>query len=165
MDRALISIVQEGVSLNVNIEFSLFLEAVFSGMVLVAVYDIIRIFRRIKKHGVIWVSIEDFIYWIFCGIVLFGIVLKENGGIFRCFFVIGVILGALLFYFGISRYLVEIVAKIINKILDIVKKGLKIIYSPIRKMVIFLAKRVKGMYRKTHKHVLERKKTLKKEEK
>ena len=162
MDRTLVSLVQEGVSFTVNEEISLFISAVFSGMILVAVYDFFRIFRRIQQHGQLWVAIEDICYWIFCAVFLFGIVLKENGGVFRSFFVVGVIIGSLIYYYGISRYFVGITSKIINKILDIVKKVLNFILKPFKKMVIFLAKRTKGILQKAHENVKLQKKTIEK---
>jgi len=162
MDWPLIPLVKQGVSIIVNEEVHLFIQAAFTGMVLFAFYDVLRIFRRICSHGIVWVSIEDVLYWIFCALYIFSVILKENSGIFRSFFVVGVVLGAALYYIGLSHYLVEPVSKILKKILHIVSKGLKVVFSPIKKVVIFLANRVKECYKKCYKSIKKQKKSIEK---
>ena len=51
---------------GLEIEVMLFVQAMLAGAVLVLVYDLLRVIRRIFVHGIIWVSIEDALYcqWI-----------------------------------------------------------------------------------------------------
>ena len=39
---------------------------------LVMLYDVLRIFRKIVNHSVVWISIEDIIYWILAALLIFG---------------------------------------------------------------------------------------------
>lgn len=160
MDWPLVPLVGGGVSVTVNEEVYLFIQAAFTGMLLFAIYDVLRIFRRVCRHGIIWISIEDTIYWIFCGVFIFGVILKENSGIFRSFFAVGVLLGAVIYYFGLSRYIVGIVSKVLKKILHIVSKVCRAVSAPLRKVVIFCANRVKRQRIKRSKIIKKQKKNI-----
>ncbi len=120
-------------------EIQFFLHAALSGVLLSAVYDVLRILRRIYPHGSVWVAIEDFFYWIAGALYISYVIMKENNGIIRWFFVLGILLGMLIYNFTAGRYLVPVISKIINKILHVVGKVLKIVLKP----VAFLWKKTK----------------------
>lgn len=63
------------------------------------------------------------------------------------------------YYLCVGRYFVIVIAMLINKILDIVKKVFLILWKPVWKVVIFLAKPVK----KIGQSILEKIKTDKKD--
>ncbi len=143
MDWKIVPLTVQGISFGIGIEAHLFTYAALTGVFLIVVYDMLRIFRRVCPHGVIWIAVEDFFYWLFSSIVIFGVLLKENNGIFRWFFVAGMLLGMVVYYLCVGRYFVIVIAMLINKILDIVKKVFLILWKPVWKVVIFLAKPVK----------------------
>lgn len=142
-------------------EIQFFFHAALSGVLLSAVYDVFRILRRVHSHGNVWVAIEDFFYWIASALYISYVLMKENNGIIRWFFVLGILLGMLIYNFTIGRYLVPFISKIINKILDVVGKMLKIVLKP----AAFLWKKTKkfggrggkicGKYRKKLKKALQ----------
>ena len=45
-------------------EANIFIQAVLSGFVVMGIYDMIRIFRRILPHNLTAVTLEDLFYWI-----------------------------------------------------------------------------------------------------
>lgn len=120
-------------------EVQFFLHAALTGALLSAVYDVFRILRRIYSHGSVWIAIEDFFYWIACALYISYVLMKENNGIIRWFFVLGILLGMLIYNFSVGRYLVPLISKIINKVLDVVGKVLNILLKPVR----FLWKKTK----------------------
>lgn len=120
-------------------EIQFFLHAALSGVLLSTVYDVLRILRRIHSHGSVWVAIEDFFYWIASALYISYVIMEENNGIIRWFFVLGILLGMLIYNFTVGRYLVPVISKIINKILDVVGRVLKIVLKP----VAFLWKKTK----------------------
>lgn len=162
MDWAFVPLIHSKISVTVNEEAGFFIQAVFTGMVLFAVYDVLRVFRRVFIHGILLVSVEDVIYWIFCAIYMFGIVLRENSGGIRCFFVAGVMFGAVVYYYGLSRYVVGFISKIVKKILDVVSKVLKTLFSPLNRLVIFCEKKTKKRVLKYKQTIKNRKKTIEK---
>lgn len=116
-----------------------FLKAALTGIGLLAAYDIFRIFRRVLRHGAIGVAVEDFVYWFCSGFVIFYILLRENNGRIRWFFVAGIVCGMVLYNVSISQYVVKFSSFFINKILYVVWKIILIISKPIRFIVKKLA--------------------------
>lgn len=116
-----------GVHAEVFRELQLLGAACLVGAGMTAVYDVLRIFRRILRHGIIWVSIEDCLYWIAFAIVEFVLLYQENNGVLRGYIFGGTAVGAILYHFLISRHLMRFVSFVITQ----VKKRLKIIYKAV----------------------------------
>lgn len=116
---------------------SQFVTAMFSGMILSALYDVIRIFRNVIKHRRIWISIEDFIFWNFVGIFLYIMIFYSNNGILRWFIIGSAFLGAIIYHRGIGRFVVKYISIIINTVINILLK------KPIKKAKILIVKAVK----------------------
>lgn len=98
---------------------------VLTGIAVIFMYDVLRIFRRIIDHGVIAIGIEDFIYWVGCSFFVFHMIYIRNDGIIRGFAIIAIILGMLLYNVTISKFLVKYVSRILNKIIKIIKFPIK----------------------------------------
>lgn len=92
---------------------------------LVILYDVFRIFRKVVPHGVIWISVEDVLYWIVAALLIFGMIFQENDGLIRGFAIGGILLGMLFFNHFVSPFLIRSISGILKKILEILKKGLK----------------------------------------
>lgn len=99
---------------------------------LVMLYDVLRIFRKIVNHGVVWISIEDIVYWILAALLIFGMIFQENDGLVRGFAIGGIFLGMLFFNHFASSFLIRHIAGFLNKILIILKRGLKKIQKAVR---------------------------------
>lgn len=92
---------------------------------LVMLYDVFRIFRKVVPHGVIWISVEDVLYWIVAALLIFGMIFQENDGLIRGFAIGGILLGMLFFNHFVSPFLIRSISGILKKILEILKRGLK----------------------------------------
>lgn len=131
----------------------IFTEAVFLGisvlvgMGLFLLYDMFRIFRRIVPHGVIWIGVEDFFYWLLCTAAVFLMLYQKNDGMIRGFAIGGVIIGMVLYFFLFSRAVVKTNVCIWKKILGIVGKITGFVTKPVRKtgrkVITFLCKQLK----------------------
>lgn len=84
--------------LGIEWEISVFLQAVLSGCIVFLIYCCIRIVRRLIRHNLLLVSIEDFLFWIGTGLYLFAEIYSTSDGSIRWYFVIGVAAGGLLAY-------------------------------------------------------------------
>ncbi len=120
-------------------EIHVFLEAAGIGMIMAAVYDILRIIRKIIRHRNWFVGIEDYLFWIGVGIFSFAMMFQWNDGIVRGYVIFTLVLGAYLYHAGFSPWVVEIGYKIFDIIFTLLlKKPLKcfrIIITRIWKMV------------------------------
>lgn len=91
--------------------------AMVAGAVLSAIYDILRIFRKIFTHNTVAYSTEDLLYFICMAPVVFVFVLVVNDGIFRFYIVLGILLGVFVHRNTVSRLVVNFwLKKIINNI-------------------------------------------------
>lgn len=118
-------------------ELLVFKDAFLLGIAMVIVYDILRLFRRILPHGIVWVSIEDILYWLVAGIMIFLLLYYRNDGEFRFYIVFGIASGALLYYLLCGRFLFRFLAGNIFKC----KKQLKKI---VKAFTIWLVKRFRN---------------------
>lgn len=119
--------------------------ACLAGAGMAAVYDMLRIFRRIMRHGIVWVSIEDCLYWIAFAVVEFILLYQENNGVLRGYIFGGTAVGAILYHFLVSRHIMRFVSRLIIKI----KKRLKLCYKGV---IMKLTKKQRGTsYEQTQK--------------
>lgn len=128
-------------------------EAVFLGISvcvgagLFFLYDILRIFRRIKKHGVILIGMEDILYWLVCTAVVFLMIYQKNDGMVRGFAIGGVFVGMLLYFLLLSRFVIKINVLVWKKILQAVRKLFVFLFGPLvkngKKFLYFLRRQLK----------------------
>ena len=125
--------------------------SVLCGMGLIFVYDLFRIFRRLISHGNIWIGVEDVCYWVFCTVVVFLLLYQGNDGMMRAFCFLGIGLGAAVYAFLLSRFVVKISVGILGSILGFFGKILGVIGRPFvgsgRKILNFLGKQLKKLYK------------------
>lgn len=103
--------------------------SVLLGVGITILYDCLRIIRRVFRHGIIWVSVEDLLYWTGVSVCTFSLFYYENNGAIRWFAILGAALGMLLFKKTVSPFFVHYFSVLFLWI----KKQFK-------KMVAFLAK-------------------------
>lgn len=106
-----------GMSPEIMIEARFMLQALFLGMVLFLLYDVLRIIRRVFKHGKWAMGIEDLIYWMANTYLIFKLLFKYNYGIIRWFVILGVGLGMLICKLALGEWFVDFVSKNIKKVL------------------------------------------------
>ncbi len=133
-------------------------KALTTGMVLIFVYDLLRIIRRLIPHGTIWVSVEDFLFWIGSAITVFAMLYRENDGYLRAFSIGGVALGMILYSLLFSRFVVKGSVFVLEKVLYLLLRPLvcacRLLLKPVRagarrvgKLGRFLKKRLKNIWK------------------
>jgi hypothetical protein len=100
--------------LGIEKELSVFLQAILAGNLVYMAYCTIRVFRRIIRHNLFWVSVEDILFWILTGFYMFTRIYQTSNGTIRWYFVLGVFTG------GIFTH--RIIKKIMKKYIDKRKK-------------------------------------------
>ena len=101
--------------LGIGKELSVFLHAILAGNLVCLVYYFLRILRRIIKHNLLAISLEDVIFWIWAGIHLFVQIYRTSDGSIRWYFVVGVLCGGIFTYFFIEKIVKKYVAKLRKK--------------------------------------------------
>lgn len=128
-------------------QLEIFTIYLFGGILISAIFDFFRSLRKVIKTSSQVTLIEDIIFWIFAGIVVFILVNRFSYGELRIYTFGGTILGALTFYAFISKLFIKTNVKILNSIKKVIKIFLKIINKPIcfilvnmKKLSIFFEK-------------------------
>lgn len=133
-------------------EISFFLHSTIMGIVITFVYDWFLILRKLIKHNNLWISIEDLLFWLACGIGVFYMLYRENNGMLRWFTVIGAVIGMACYKVLIGKKFVNIMSTciykimwLIFKILQVIVKPIKWLFSKIRKLAVFIKKKLKKL--------------------
>ncbi len=95
-------------------ELQFFGAALLRGALILAVYDLLRIFRRVVSHGTVGIALEDMLYWILTAFLVFALLYRENDGAVRGYALIAVGLGMLLYHQLISGWIVFWLSRILN---------------------------------------------------
>ena len=103
---------------GIHFEIRLLILGVAAGAGLMALYDLLRLFRALVPHGWLWV--EDLLYWIFAGLAVFYLLYEENDGALRLY-VISTIFLTMIVY---DRLCSTILRKVLKKIRRYLKIGL-----------------------------------------
>ncbi len=110
----------------------IFLYAILAGVVAAFLYDILRIKRRAIKTGVIFVSLEDILYWLIAAVLLFITVYNSNSGQMRGFIFIGNVIGVILYETLLSNIVIKSSIIIINIFKTILRFIWKVISYPFK---------------------------------
>ena len=85
--------------LSMNFQIQLACVGFFLGTVGAFVYDVIRIIRLYIIHSKFVEYLEDYLFWIIYGFVVFLCCLKVNYGEIRPFFLVSLFLAMIIYYF------------------------------------------------------------------
>ncbi len=103
------------ISKSIFEEMEILRNACLLGAVMMALYDALRIFRRVVPHGTVWVSAEDVLYWLLFGTAVFLLLYRENDGALRAYIIGGTAAGMLFYYLLLGRWLVRRLSIYISK--------------------------------------------------
>ncbi len=124
---------------EIELEVYFLFHSFLMGILITVLYDVLRILRRIIPHNIVAVSAEDFLYWIVCSLLVFLMLIRENNGILRWFAVAGAALGMLLYKKTLGFLFVRFFTLLLQKILHLVGKLLKILVRPLHLVLSRLA--------------------------
>lgn len=133
-------------------ELQFFGLAVLRGVLILVLYDLLRILRRIVPHGVWAVALEDVVYWITTALLVFQLLYRENDGAVRGYALLAVAIGMLLYHQTLSNWLVSHIAGILNLCLGVLLKPFLFVY---RKVVQVLRITVRFYKKKLKKQLKE----------
>lgn len=108
-------------------ELEFFGLAVLRGILTLAIYDALRILRRVAPHADWAVALEDLLYWILTALLIFQLLYRENDGAVRGYALLAVALGMLLYHRIVSGWLVEQVSGLLSAVLGILLKPVRML--------------------------------------
>ncbi len=94
-------------SAAIGSELHHFLNCLWYGVVLFGVYDVLRIFRELIRHGSWLISLEDIVFWIWAAFYLFSHFFVDTYGAVRGYQLLGVGTGGTIWEYGCGRFLTK----------------------------------------------------------
>lgn len=137
-------------------EVMFLLRAFFMGIIITASYDGFLILRKLIKHSRLFVSAEDFFFWIVCAGTVFYVLNEESNGTLRWFAVAGAGLGMLLYKKTLSSLIIYIMSTFFQRIFCFFFKTSLFLFKPIRfagKKIYRMVRFLKGKIRKVGKYM------------
>lgn len=117
-------------------EINTFCKAIMLGVMWGVIYDILRVFRRVKKCKVLRMGIEDTVYWFIMSVILVVFLYHNNGGIIRAYVIIGIAMGMFLYELSIGRFAVKYLSEFFcwfnKKIYKFIHWVLKKVFKPFK---------------------------------
>ncbi len=112
--------------------------SVMGGMLLGFIWDIYRLFRHYIKLGSVGTAMGDIVYWIVSIYISVNLIFDLSYGNVRLFILLGFLLGALLYFYGISRYILKASIFVVDTISKVLKKILNLMLIPVRFLINLL---------------------------
>ena len=149
------------ISAGIIKEADVLLAAFLTGMLLLFVYDLLRILRRVVSHKLWLIGAEDLIFWIGSAIALFAMLYQENSGYIRGFVIGGVLVGMFFYNLLFSGIVVKGSVFLLEKILFVLSRPLVWTARLLNKPVGFAGKKIKKLLRFLKKELKKFWKTVK----
>ena len=117
----------------------LFLSTVMVGAAIGLLFDIFRIFRKTARHSGLAVQLEDLFFWVAATGLTFYYMLHRNYGEIRPFAMVGIVIGGVLYFATISKWVLIVFVAVVNYIKKVVTVAFRIILMPLRIIAAWLA--------------------------
>lgn len=115
-------------------EWHFWLASIAAGAFLAFAYDVIRLLRRLVRHGRFAVDLEDILYWTSCFGLSFTLLYYGNNGVIRFAAVLGAAVGMFVYAFTVGRFFVRVSFLVIDKTVGSVFRAVRCIIRKLRKL-------------------------------
>ncbi len=126
--------------LSYGVKIGYFLWSLALGAVLCLMYDLIRCGRRLAKPSVFWVNLEDGLFLLLGGILVFWTAFSKNGGNLRLYGILGTALGAGGYYFLFRDNIMEFAVWLSQGLIYCSIKVIRLLLIPVQLVYRILAK-------------------------
>lgn len=127
-------------------ELTLFFQSACLGAVLLLCYDLLLVFRSLIRHSNVLIMVQDILYWIAAGLLIFRGIYRGNEGSIRSFLFLGSMAGYLLCRETISPVFLKILTLIMRLPILFVKKTVKRLLFQWKRCRIFVVKYIKKFF-------------------
>ncbi len=135
--------------------------SIMAGVFLGFLWDIYRLIRHYGRFKTAGTVIGDILYWIISINLCTRLILDISYGNVRFFILMGFTAGALLYFYGISRYILRFFIFIIDAVIKAVKTIIHLLIDPVKfiigkiKIILYPVKlkfiRIKDKFKKRYK--------------
>jgi len=123
-------------------EWYFWLISIATGMFMAFVYDVVRLFRRLVRHGRFAVDLEDIIYWAACFGLSFTLLYYGNNGVIRFAAVLGAAAGMAVYAVTVGRFFVRVsffvIDRTIGSLFRLIRKSMRKLQRLLRPVRCFV---------------------------
>lgn len=116
---------------SVSKEAFVFLCSTAGGAAIFFVYDLFRLLRKKSGYLALFTHIQDVVFWLVAFSIMFFVVFFVNNGTVRFYEILGAALGALLYGFALSGWVLKLLDGLIDVLSKIFRIFLKILLTPL----------------------------------
>lgn len=117
---------------DLNKQLALFIFSLMNGMAVGVLYDFYRVIRGFEEAGKIITAIQDILFWILTGVLIFILMMYTNYAYmsFNVFMYNG--LGLLIYFKFISKFIISICDDILEFLITIIRIIFSWLFYPLR---------------------------------
>lgn len=110
-------------------DLSIFYATIYGGIIIGIIFDLYRAIKSNFKLGKILTNIYDIIFWVISTLIIFTTINAIESFDIRYYHFIALIIGFILYYNTASKFILNILNKIIQSVVFIVVSAIKILVS------------------------------------
>lgn len=129
--------------LSMSEQAALFFSTVLVGAAVGLFYDLFRVMRRTVPHGRVTVQLQDAFFWVAATVLVFYFMLQRNQGDVRWFLLLGTAIGMVLYFVGVSRWVVRGLVAVVEFVKRVLAAALGLLLFPLRLLTAWLSPPVK----------------------
>jgi spore cortex biosynthesis protein YabQ len=120
---------------SIAAQFKLVIFSILAGVLTGMLFDIYRVFRGLENPNKILTFIEDTLFWILTGIIVFIFLFSTNYAYMRMYVYVAIALGIILYMALFSRIFIKVQYKLFINIAKVVRVTFNFLFYPIRIVV------------------------------
>lgn len=128
-------------------EIPIFLWSLLSGVIIMALYDVLSVATKKEQYSILVCNIFDGIFLVCACAIMIFILLSVSNGYIRGFEFIGAFIGAIVYKLTLSPLLLFVFSKIIEIIFLIFRFFLKLLLTPLQFMYKIIYNTISVLYR------------------
>lgn len=117
---------------SVSTQFNLLLFSLIAGVITGVLFDLYRVFRGLENPNIVVTFIQDTLFWILTGIIVFIFLLSTNHAYMREYVYIAIAAGVVLYMGLISKYFIKAQYKIIRSTAKVIRVSFNFLIYPLQ---------------------------------
>lgn len=114
----------------ISVQFNILIFSILAGVLTGILFDLYRVFRGLENPNKIVTFIEDTLFWILTGIIVFMFLLRTNYAYMRIYVYAAIGLGIVLYMALLSKLFIKAQYKLIRSITKVIRIILNFLVYP-----------------------------------
>ena len=117
---------------SISTQFNLLFFSLIAGVITGVLFDLYRVFRGLENVNIVLTFIEDTLFWILTGIIVFIFLLSTNHAYMREYVYITIAVGVLLYMALLSKYFIKVQYKVIRTTTKFIRVTFNFLLYPLQ---------------------------------